>query len=138
MGWTDNRFERYDDYTTRYNLNSASGRVERMGKKYQWIAYYELLAKISDNFEFRGRFGQEELGTYEGPWQMNLRNIDPSFLSTKTSNKHGTAQCSDKLELLYDGWTSKNDDVQWIKNEQDLPSFESSLETVGQDGIQNG
>ena len=134
LGWTDDRFGQYDDYTARYTPNSVSGRVERMGKKYQWIAYYELLARISDNFEFRGAFGHEGFRPYEGPWQINLRNIDPSFLSTKTPNKHAIAQSSDKLELLYDGWDSENDDVQWIKNEQDLPSFKSSLEIVGQDG----
>ncbi len=47
LGWTDTFFPKdstVDD--DRY----YGGRIERIGKKYQWIAYFELLARIADNY----------------------------------------------------------------------------------------
>ncbi len=53
--------------------------MERIGKKYQWIAYHELLARLSDNVHWIDR-GYSDIEDYEyfGPWQMNDRNIDPT------------------------------------------------------------
>ena len=38
------------DYAVKYNQHRHEHSTERIGKKYQWIATYELLSKLYDNF----------------------------------------------------------------------------------------
>jgi hypothetical protein len=78
LGWTPERFGEFE----RLHLRGVSGRdshkPERFGKKYQWIALRELLARVADNFHM----AQQWDGTprsYEGPWQFYGRDIDPTL-----------------------------------------------------------
>ncbi|MBL8475058.1 MAG: ATP-binding protein [Methyloversatilis sp.] len=77
LGWTAERFEQFDS-----NLPSrgrAAGKAERMGKKYQWIAYHEMLAYMADHYQYAGDTSTKEIGTaYKGTWQDGFRDIDPS------------------------------------------------------------
>ncbi|HEV7434415.1 MAG TPA: ATP-binding protein [Pseudorhizobium sp.] len=47
LGWTQTRFPK--DATIDDNRHSG-GRIERIGKKYQWVAFYELLSRLADNY----------------------------------------------------------------------------------------
>ena len=77
LGWTMDRFGSFDDLLdTIGNYNRRERKAERIGKKYQWIAYHEVLAYISDSLRVLHRSG--EARQYEGPWQIGLRDIDPS------------------------------------------------------------
>ena len=69
------------DYFGYFDSNlSSHGRKEekpeRIGKKYQWLAYHEFLARISDHFEFKGDDWciNDENG-YDGTWQIGCRDI---------------------------------------------------------------
>ena len=54
--------------------------MERVGKKYQWIAFHELLARLSDNVHWIDRgYSDIEDKHYYGPWQMYKRDIDPTI-----------------------------------------------------------
>ena len=53
LGWTVERFGHFDRYID-YRDGRAAHKPERIGKKYQWLAYHEFLARVADNFEFRG------------------------------------------------------------------------------------
>ena len=56
-----------------------AGKPERMGKKYQWIAYHEILAYLADHFQYREQYAEDENDQhYQGPWQLHVRDIDPS------------------------------------------------------------
>jgi hypothetical protein len=45
----------------------SAHKCERIGKKYQWIAFNKVLAKIADNFSFYRGWTNESLGIYNGP-----------------------------------------------------------------------
>lgn len=49
LGYSPELFSEYDTLDGRY-FGRASNKEERIGKKYQWIAFHEILANISDNF----------------------------------------------------------------------------------------
>ena len=51
---------------------------ERFGKKYQWIALRELIARIADNFHMKADYNSQEV-TYAGQWQFFGRDIDPTL-----------------------------------------------------------
>ena len=78
LGWSADKFEWFEGRLTGTRRPRA---VERIGKKYQWIAWHELQARLSDHLFFIGSTWRETEGTaYEGPWQLSARDIDPSLL----------------------------------------------------------
>lgn len=63
------RYHRYDRHDTR--------KVERIGKKYQWIALYNILARVSDTHLVRNWGGEPY--PFEGPWEPYVRDFDPTL-----------------------------------------------------------
>lgn len=49
LGYSPELFSDFDTMDNRY-FDRHSYKEERIGKKYEWIAFHEMLAKISDNF----------------------------------------------------------------------------------------
>lgn len=82
LGWTP---ELFGDFERNLNADYSrmNHRLERIGKKYQWIALFELLARIADTQLFIGGYGDEPK-SYTGPWQIGRRDIDPSLFAAST------------------------------------------------------
>lgn len=59
-GYSEKLHGTFDKNLTGYNRHE--NKVERIGKKYQWIAFYELLAKLTDNYPV---FKEEKVYTDE-------------------------------------------------------------------------
>ena len=81
LGWQPQHFAEFDHLLNHYSVDSRTDhKPERFGKKYQWIAFYELIARVTDNFHMMPEYG-EESATYEGPWQLlsSDRDIDPTL-----------------------------------------------------------
>ncbi len=77
LGWTPKRFG-FEDHGLGYGRGRESHKAERWGKKYQWMAYHELLARVADNFQPSRRFADDI--PYEGLHQIiGDREIDPSL-----------------------------------------------------------
>ena len=60
----------------RYSRHDTK-KIERIGKKYQWIAFYNILARISDRHRIKQ--WDEPSRVYEGPWEPYVRNFDPTL-----------------------------------------------------------
>jgi hypothetical protein len=75
FGWTPALFGEFDRSVAWRDRGRESHKAERFGKKYQWIALYELLARLSDNFTM---IGWRDVRSYEGAWQLRVRDIDPT------------------------------------------------------------
>ena len=87
---------------------------ERIGKKYQWIAYHEFLAHLADNLEFQGDYWSEERAVYEGPWQLSLRDIDPSSLLKRTPCSSWESNVSTWwAPVQFDAWKDEPDEILW-------------------------
>lgn len=85
LGWTPELFADFERTFVEYGRREH--RIERFGKKYQWIAFRELLARMADNLAFIGAFrgrGQVLPASYERARQVDVRDIDPSLLLTRT------------------------------------------------------
>ena len=52
LGWTPTLFGEFDRYVNYNHSGRSSHKPERFGKKYQWIAYHELLARVADNYHY--------------------------------------------------------------------------------------
>ena len=132
LGWTVERFGRFDRYVGRYvNRERSAHKPERIGKKYQWIAYHEFLARVSDNFEFRGDSWSDHVGKYDGPWQFYVRDIDPSCLLRSTERESWRPHSATWwFPSRYDAWEVEPDDVAWLKSTEDLPAAEPLIDVV--------
>jgi hypothetical protein len=79
LGWTPERFLETDRMINYDNMREAR-KPERIGKKYQWIGYHELLGLLADNYRWHSGFHYENAHRCPGAWAMNIRDIDPSHL----------------------------------------------------------
>jgi hypothetical protein len=75
LGWTAERFAQFDDSIARHDRGRDNHKPERFGKKYQWIAFYELIARLADNYTY---VSSDRVVAY-GAWRQNLRKIDPTL-----------------------------------------------------------
>ena len=81
-GYSEKKHGNYDLSLPFNGRQSKSS--ERIGKKYQWIAMHELLAKITDNCKKQSKYDLVENTTYQGPWEPFVRDIDPTILMKRT------------------------------------------------------
>ncbi|MDE0078902.1 MAG: hypothetical protein OXO50_15385 [Caldilineaceae bacterium] len=126
LGWTVERFGRFDRYISRYGNNYRSAnKPERIGKKYQWIAYHEFLAHLADNLKFREDSWSEKPDVYDGSWQLGIRDIDPSSFLRNTWRSHEWEPSVSVwwASVHFDAWTEEPDEIQWLKCTDLLPKM---------------
>ena len=129
LGWTAKRFGHFDRFSMGYHGRAAS-KAERIGKKYQWIAYHEIMALVSDHYQYREQSREEESDqAYEGPWQDRFRDIDPSC--TLRSLPGGTSWDGHAVSwwgsARYDSWGEPGRPRDWVLSADDLPKVEELL-----------
>ncbi len=122
LGWTPELFGEIESVMDRGAHGREAGKPERIGKKYQWIALHELLARASDNFEMRAESRASAKAEYQGPWQLSVRDIDPSSI-LREGKDHSTAttRCW-WMRSRYDAWATRRSDLQWLQITDDLPN----------------
>jgi hypothetical protein len=129
LGWTAERFGHFDRFSIGYHGRAAS-KGERIGKKYQWIAYHEIIALVADHFQYRQQF-REDKGdrAYAGPWQDDLRDIDPSC--TLRAPPGGTSWDGHAPAwwgmARYENWGHPSSPQEWVLHYDDLPKVEDLL-----------
>ena len=132
LGWTVERFGHFDRYSVRDQGRDAA-KPERIGKKYQWIAYHEILAHIADHYQYRGRYGEEDSDrAYEGPWQESLRKLDPSCTIERTPGDPTWGSHNPSWWASYDcvDWGEDLGYEAWAKREGDFPAVDELLSVV--------
>lgn len=100
---------------------------ERIGKKYQWIAYYEYMALLSDNFIKQERWGEKKENPYQGPWDPYIRDIDPTMLISET----GSYDDEEPQEFWWVNnkifnWNCTNEN--WVNDPGVLPNMEDIIQ----------
>ncbi len=128
LGWSVDLFGEFDSSSMDgwdYRHPRTAHKPERIGKKYQWIAYHELLARLSDNFKFKDDLMSNEWDTkYDGPWQLHRRDIDPSSLLQVTQreawNDHSNTWW---FQPKFSAWPELAGHAAWIKDSE-LPAFQ--------------
>lgn len=100
---------------------------ERIGKKYQWIAYYEYMALLSDNFIKQERWGEKKENQYQGPWDPYVRNIDPTMLISETG-RYDDEQTQDFwwVNNKIFNWECTNES--WVNDSSVLPNMEEIIQ----------
>lgn len=92
LGFSEDLHGEYDAYVKRVegwgrSIVGAEGRTERIGKKYEWIAHWELLGCLADNFQIEAPWNTIEHMVYDGAWQNYWRDIDPCCVTRRVDNE---------------------------------------------------
>ena len=138
LGWTPERFAEFDDRCSFEGEHKA----ERFGKKYQWIALRELIARVADNFHMN-----HQSAAYAGPWQFFGRDIDPTLPpAPRIRNQDDgfdlrpTFPCSSNEENSWipQGPQYRRDDPAvaegWAHESGDIPEFEPLVRRTDERG----
>ncbi len=116
------RFDRYLDYY--FNRGREAHKPERIGKKYQWIAFHKILALVSDKFPLKKDFWDKEYKKYIGPWEPYVRDIDPTFLIRNDKHLKESLSINQwKVKIQnYNAWNVERNALKWLKTKEDLPN----------------
>lgn len=78
LGYSDELFTEYDISCGHPLDRGRNHTIERIGKKYQWIAFYNILARVSDFHKLKG-WGNSSDEEYKGAWEPYVRDFDPTL-----------------------------------------------------------
>ena len=56
------------------SFDRQQSQIERIGKKYQWIALHEMVARLSDNYPMEDRWSNR-VTEYNGTWEPYIRDL---------------------------------------------------------------
>ncbi len=118
-GYDVEKHGRFDRYAT--SGDRHTNQKERVGKKYQWLALYEVLARVSDNFKMLDRstsWGEDKKYLwYQGPWEPFVRNIDPTVVHHQVKVSQASENLADPGN--YSDWADTHE--KWLVSDQNLP-----------------
>jgi hypothetical protein len=126
LGWEKNLFENFERQYQTSHGRSGSNMFERIGKKYQWIAYYELLAYLADNLIHEDSLKYRGIKHFEGPWLISERNIDPTFLLEKTFAENSYKNNETHWWMPFSVQFAEmniEEKKKWLWNNNDIPDF---------------
>lgn len=138
LGWTEELFGKFDRGGNISHDRMGKQRVERVGKKYQYIALAEATARLTDNLAMCSWEDDGKLRAFEpGPCGRDMkRDIDPSLLVRSTLETGWAATPvawwtpsaprlpSGDIELL----------LAWVRLDGDLCNDVGQIEVTSPDG----
>lgn len=141
LGYNPKWFAEYDKNRCYYDRHDVK-RVERIGKKYQWIAMYNILARVADTHNIKGGDWNDKMGTvYEGPWNPYVRDFDPTLnmkIQAKDAIPHMLVPQYGE-ESFCDINSSENDVEKWLLEDdrmfQDFPGRFINMDEHGKEWV---
>ncbi len=133
LGWSRDLHEKLENSLTSYAYGRRDHGVERIGKKYQHIAFQELIGHLADHHWFLDHEIQpvvlQMLERFRRP------DIDPTFLAGSYSHASEGYDPGGlcKPELYFEP-TSNDENIAWAKTTADLPDLCSLFVQRGNDG----
>ncbi len=130
LGWTKKLFGSFDSSYNEYERRNTH--IQSIGEKYRWIAYYECLARIADNFLYSNRWnGEKKESPLSGAWQIDKRDIDPTITSRPIKiNTWKEYKKTWWFNIEYNNWDKSN----WYRKEDDLPSIDKLMQVTDPKG----
>lgn len=138
LGWTEELFENFENSGIISHDRIGKHRVERIGKKYQYIALSEATARLTDNLVMCSWNDEGRLRVFEpGPQGRDMkRDLDPSLL-VRSTLETGWASTpltwwNPSVPLLPSGDTDLL--LAWVQVESDLCNDVGQIEVASPDG----
>lgn len=133
FGYEGSGCERYDGYMLgKYGGGRSKPTwAERIGKKYQWVAMYQLASRLHNHVQ-RKRDSWEPDPLRTPLILLEERKLDPTLPARLSEEEHATSwwlTASADLEP-----TKQLSDEEWVAREGDVPALEDLLSIVEHNG----
>lgn len=123
LGYSNDFFSEYDKLSNyNYYDRHTTNKVERIGKKYQWITMYNILARVSDHYELSNKWNEEDGVTkFEGPWNPYVRDFDPTLNTNFLNDPNRPTLVQEELKGIdfIERDASREDAEKWVDNDED-------------------
>lgn len=138
LGWSQKLHKDFDDAVSRFDhlqmSNNSGLRTERIGKKYQWISLFELMAiESSKYYIFEDNYSDSCPIVYQDPLIFNERSYDPTIPYWLIVNKDGYIEdhypsgFNDGLDVWWKPSLSIKDSQEWLLDQSDLLDIEDII-----------
>ena len=118
IGYDANVFKKFDSkYSSQMRHKNT---IERIGKKYQWIAMYKVAAILADN-----HYGEAYEHDWRGEMTVRARKFDPTLFMNPDMRDFGDVLPAYRVPS-YD--LSPNSDREWMKSWKKMPRIEEYIE----------
>ncbi|KFN39608.1 MAG: hypothetical protein JU82_06490 [Sulfuricurvum sp. MLSB] len=118
--------------TSGYGYSRYENKAERIGKKYQWIMFFEILAQITDKYPVYGNYEEKE--PYRGTFSPYVRDIDPTILIQKTHKNSSHIIENWWHPIIELDWNTDNN--LWAVSDHDLPPVEPFIMLTDERGVE--
>lgn len=119
LGYDDELFSGYDHHIYGFFYERhQTVKIERIGKKYEWIAFYHILACVSDNYKLSSDYSDHPNCVYRGSWNPYVRDFDPTLDLINNDRVYNLNVNIN--QPIYDKWSN---DPDWAKNKDDVINF---------------
>lgn len=136
--WIMERYGYKEDLFGEYDKNVGYGRMrqvypgERVGKKYQWIALHEMVARLADNYPMQDRWN-DRVTEYDGTWEPYLRDFDPTMLVQSRIPAWFEPESRYWWNSIeYSEWNEER--TEWTRKDDNLPDPAKVIETEDENG----
>ena len=122
-GYDPNIFVHFD--RTNSNHNRHHNKIERIGKKYQWIAMYRIMARMMDKYPDKD---------WSNEWSdpvRRARTIDPTIYPRRKSLHYQSKYKLPDLDIL-----RPKSDVKWLKAWKNMPRIKEYVLITDENGIE--
>ncbi|MFG1184502.1 hypothetical protein [Xanthobacter aminoxidans] len=128
LGWSEALHHEFDQHI---GTGRHSHEVERIGKKYQWLATFELAARMEDNLAVLPHQEEDE--------PSRLRDIDPSMLRERTEDDGWRQPLNASFWAPYRPTieaATPGEALAWLNSDAAILDGAENLEVVDQNGRQ--
>lgn len=129
LGWTSARFAEFDEHSV-HRTGRDARKAERIGKKYQWIAYHEMYAFMADHFQFLDDASRNgPANAYKGAWQDGVRDLDVSNTMARRGSRPAMVGNEPPFWacVSVDSWGAGRTGKEWAEDLSDLPPVMSLM-----------
>ena len=123
FGYDPNIFVHFDRNNN--SRDRSHSKVERIGKKYQWIAMYRIMARMTDRYPDKD---------WSEEWHdpvKSARNVDPTIYPGRKSLNHQS-----KFSLPTFDISMPKDNKKWLKSWKYMPKIKDYILVTDEKGIE--
>ena len=140
LGFDVNKHGEYDSFAKNWTFRNPEDRIDRIGKKYQWIAFYEIMGILSDNYKYKRIDDYGVYGKFNGTWQSYIRNINPSMIIREKTDEYDLLDIKNNFEWCnedeFNNWRYDYSDEIWVSLIKDIPDPIYMIQKVDESGVE--
>jgi len=125
MGYSVELHGLFDRYMTTGDAGRSPDKPERIGKKYQWISFFNVMGIICDHYNY---FGYNAFSDDPGIDELRfIKHIDPTIAIRSKVEVPDVAKANSIVFPQMNDWKPELNNVEWLKDGSDFIDIEKLI-----------